>query len=96
MRDDERRARLPLAAPSDAGSGLLGLDHELPLDQIGIWARKDQLDPEYAVLGAEVAGSLWLGNDHDLGHTLRQTVDSSAIPGIAAELLKYSTSRARA
>jgi len=32
---------LPFAAPSDAGSGLLGLDHELPLDQNGIWARED-------------------------------------------------------
>ncbi len=86
---------LPFVAPSEAGSGLLGLDHELPLDQNGIWARKDQLDLEYAVLGVEVVGSLWLGNDNDLGHTLWQTVDSSAISGIGAELLKYTFSRAR-
>lgn len=86
---------LPFAAPSEAGSGLLGLDHELPLDQNGIWARKDQLDLEYAVLGVEVVGSLWLGNDNNLGHTLWQTVDASAISGLASDLLKYAFSRAR-
>lgn len=86
---------LPFAASSEAGSGLLGLDHELPLDQNGIWARKDQLDLEYAVLGVEVVGSLWLGNDNNLGHTLWQTVDASAISGIASDLLKYAFSRAR-
>jgi PAP2 superfamily protein len=86
---------LPFAAPSDAGSGPLGLDHELPLDQNGIWARKNQLDLEYAVLGVEVVGSLWLGNDNELGHTFWQTVDSSAISGIGADLIKYAFSRAR-
>jgi undecaprenyl-diphosphatase len=86
---------LPFATACDAGSGLLGLDHELPLDQNGIWARKDQLDLEYAVLGVEVVGSWLLGNETALGHTLWQTVDSSAISGIAAEMLKYTLSRAR-
>lgn len=86
---------LALVGTSNAGSGVLGLDHELPLDRNGIWARKDQLDLQYAVLGVEVIGSLWLGNDNDLGHTLWQTVDASVISGIGAELLKYSFSRAR-
>ena len=78
-----------------AGSGLFGIDHELPLDQNGIWARKYQTGLENGVIALEVAGSLWFGNDNELGHTLWQTVDSSAISAVGVELLKYGFSRAR-
>ena len=78
-----------------AGSGLFGIDHELPLDQSGIWARKYQAGLEFGVVAVEVAGSLWLGNDNPLGHTLWQTVDASVISGVGVELLKYGFSRAR-
>jgi undecaprenyl-diphosphatase len=80
---------------ANAGSGLFGIDHELPLDQNGIWARKYQNGLQYGVLAAEVAGSLWFGNDTELGHTLWQTVDASVISGVGAQLLKYGFSRAR-
>jgi undecaprenyl-diphosphatase len=78
-----------------AGSGLFGIDHELPLDQNGIWARQYQTGLENGVIALEVAGSLWFGNDNELGHTFWQTIDSSAISGIGATVLKYAFSRAR-
>ena len=91
-------ALLPLfLAPihARAGDGFLGIDHELDLDQRGIWARKYQLGLEYGVIATEIGGSLWLGNDDELGHTLWQTIDATAISSIAAEGLKFSFSRAR-
>lgn len=84
-----------LCGYAHAGGGPLGIDHEWSLDQSGIWARKDQLDLAYGVVAVEVGGALWLGNDNELGHTFWQTMDASAISGIAAEILKYAFSRAR-
>jgi hypothetical protein len=78
-----------------ASDGPFGIDHEWQLDQRGIWARKYQTALEFGVLATEIGGSLWLGNDDELGHTLWQTVDSTAVSSIAAELLKLSFSRAR-
>ena len=72
-----------------------GFDHELPLDQSGIWARKYQTGLEYGVVALEVAGSLWYGNNDAIGHTFWQSVDSSVISGLGALGLKYAFSRAR-
>ncbi len=72
-----------------------GIDHMLALDQSGVWARKYQEALEYTVLATEIGGSLWLGNDDELGHTLWQTVDSTVISAVTAEVLKFSFSRAR-
>jgi undecaprenyl-diphosphatase len=78
-----------------AGSGFLGIDSELPLDTGGIWARKYQTSIENGVIAVEVAGALWFGNDDKLGHTFWQDIDSTALSGVAAELLKYAFSRPR-
>jgi hypothetical protein len=67
-----------------------GFDHELQLDQNGIWARPHQTGLENGVIALEVAGSLWFGNDSELGHTLWQTIDSSAISEIGAAALKHA------
>ncbi len=72
-----------------------GFDHEIGLDQSGIWARSYQTDLEYGVIAVEVAGALWFGNDREIGHTFWQTIDSSVISGLGADLLKYATSRPR-
>jgi hypothetical protein len=85
-------AFLLLLAP---GYACAGLDHELPLDQNGIWARKYQNALQNGVIAAEIVGSLWLGNDNELGHTFWQTVDASAISGITAQIMKRAFSRAR-
>jgi hypothetical protein len=72
-----------------------GFDHEWALDQSGIWSRNYQTGLEYGVIAVEVAGSLWFGNDDQLGHTFWQTMDASAISGVGAAILKRSFSRAR-
>jgi hypothetical protein len=99
--DSTRRLRLRLPAlllpvlVLSAGPSYAGFDHEWSLDQSGIWARKYQTALEGGVIAIELAGSLWYGNDNELGHTYWQTVDSSVISGVAAQLLKYGFSRAR-
>jgi membrane-associated phospholipid phosphatase len=72
-----------------------GIDHELPLDQSGIWGRNYQTGLEYGVVAVEVAGSLWFGNDDEIGHSLWQTVDSSVISAAAATAMKYAFGRRR-
>jgi membrane-associated phospholipid phosphatase len=76
-------------------SALAGFDHELALDQSGIWARNYQTGLEYGVIAVEVAGALWFGNDDELGHTFWQTIDSSVISGVGAAVLKRTVGRAR-
>ncbi len=85
---------LPLLVLTSSRS-YAGFDHEWSLDENGIWARKYQTALQDGVIALEVAGSLWYGNDDELGHTYWQTVDSSVISGVAAQLLKYGFSRAR-
>ena len=85
-----------LAAPTaHAGSGLFGIDHELPLDQSGIWARSYQTGIEYGAIAVEIAGSLWFGNDDELGHTFWQSIDASTLSGLAATVLKDTIGRPR-
>jgi hypothetical protein len=78
-----------------SNEAVAAFDHELPLDQHGIWARSYQTGLENGVIALEVAGSLWFGNDNDLGHTFWQTIDASAISGVGATVLKYAFSRSR-
>jgi undecaprenyl-diphosphatase len=77
------------------GKSYAGLDHEWSLDQNGIWARKYQNALQDGVIALELAGSLWYGNDDKLGHTYWQSIDSSVISGVAAQIMKFGFSRAR-
>jgi PAP2 superfamily len=94
-------ARVPLvllmvaSCAAHAGDGPFGIDHELSLDQSGIWARKYQTALESGVIATELAGALWLGNDNPLGHTFWQAIDSTTLSAVSAEILKYGFSRAR-
>jgi hypothetical protein len=83
------------ASSVQAGGGPLGIDHEWGLDTKGIWAQKDQNVLEYAALATEIGGGIWFGRDSELGHTFWQSVDSTAISSISAEILKLAFSRAR-
>jgi len=83
------------SASANAGGGPLGIDHELALDQSGIWARNYQLGLEYGVVVIELGGALWLGNDNELGHTFWQAIDASTISAVSAQGMKYAFSRAR-
>jgi PAP2 superfamily len=84
-----------MVLPAHAGDGFLGIDHEWQLDQHGIWAQKYQTGLEYGVFATEVFGSFLLGNDDEVGHTLWQTVDSSVVASVGAEILKLGFGRAR-
>lgn len=75
--------------------GPLGIDHEWALDQSGIWAQKYQNTLEYGVIAVELGGGIWFGKDNPLGHTFWQSVDSTAVASISAEILKLAFSRAR-
>ena len=86
---------LLLSCTLASSPALAGFDHELPLDQNGIWARRYQTGLENGVIVLELAGSLWFGNDNELGHTFWQTIDASAISGIGAVVMKRSFGRAR-
>jgi hypothetical protein len=90
-------ALLLLLASSGAAAsgGPLGIDHELPFDQNGIWARRYQVGLEYSVIAVEVGGAIWFGNGNELGHAFWQTIDASVTAGIAAEALKRTFSRSR-
>jgi undecaprenyl-diphosphatase len=80
---------------TQAHNGPLGIDHEWRLDESGIWARRYQTGLQFGTLAVELGGALWLGNDDPLGHTFWQSLDSSAVSGIAALALKRAFSRAR-
>jgi undecaprenyl-diphosphatase len=78
-----------------ASNGPLGIDSEVPLDTHGIWARRYQTGIENGVIVVEIAGALWFGNDDKLGHTFWQDLDSTALSGVAAQLLKHAVGRPR-
>ena len=73
------------SAPARAGSGLLGLDHVVPLDDKGIWARRNQLLLLDAVLVGEAGVALNEGGDTRLGHTMWQSIDATVVGGIASK-----------
>ena len=88
-------AALLTSAPGTAGGGLFGLDHRVPKDDHGIWARKNQLLLLDTMLAGEVAVALWDGGDTRLGRTMWKSIDATLIGGLAAEGLKLTFTRAR-
>ena len=84
-----------LISASARAGGFLGIDHEVGFDQSGIWARGNQTGLQDGVIAVEIAGALWFGNDGELGHTFWQTIDSSVLSGLTADVLKRATGRAR-
>jgi hypothetical protein len=81
--------------PAFAAGGPLGIDHRLPYDDSGIWARHDQLLLEDAVIVTEVGGALWLGGEDRLGKTYWQDVDASVFSAVSVQLMKYAFGRER-
>ncbi|HKT31586.1 MAG TPA: phosphatase PAP2 family protein [Gammaproteobacteria bacterium] len=78
-----------------AASGPLGIDHRLPYDDSGIWARHNQLLLEDGVILTELGGALWLGGDNQLGKTFWQSIDSSAFTALTVQGMKYAFGRER-
>lgn len=84
-----------LTATAQAGSGLLGLDHYVPYDDSGIWARKNQLLLVNSLMVAEVVAGVWEGGDTRFGRTMWKSIDASLLGGVASEVMKYTFSRSR-
>lgn len=79
----------------EAAGGPLGIDHRLPYDDSGVWARRDQLLLEKATIVTELGGALWLGGDDPLGRTYWQSVDASAFTAASVEIMKHAFGRER-
>ena len=78
-----------------AASGPLGIDHRLPYDNSGIWARHDQLLLENGVILTELGGALWLGGQNPLGNTFWRSLDASAFTAITVTGMKHLFGRKR-
>jgi undecaprenyl-diphosphatase len=83
------------AAPAARAAGPFGVDSYVTADDRGIWARHNQVVLLDVMLAGTAAAALWEGGETRLGHTLWQSVDATAVGGIASELLKLTFSRAR-
>ena len=78
-----------------AGGGPLGIDHEWGLDTGGVWAQTNQNILEFGEIAVELGGGIYFGRNSPLGQTFWQSVDSTAVSAVSAELLKLAFSRAR-
>ena len=86
---------LSIATPANAGGGVFGLDHVVPLDNSGVWARKNQTALAAALLLGEAGVALWEGGDTRLGRTMWKSIDATVVGGVAATALKLTLSRSR-
>jgi hypothetical protein len=76
-------------------NGPFGIDHQWALDQSGIWAQKNQNILEFGAIAVELGGGIYFGRNSPLGQTFWQSVDSTAVSAVSAEILKLAFSRAR-
>jgi PAP2 superfamily len=81
--------------PAQAGSGLLGLDHYVKYDDTGIWARSNQTLLFNTMVVGEAVAAVWEGGDTRFGRTMWQSIDATAVGGLAAQAMKYTFSRSR-
>ncbi|HXE51034.1 MAG TPA: phosphatase PAP2 family protein [Ramlibacter sp.] len=84
-----------LSFPLFAAGGPLGIDHELALDDRGIWARSNQLAVKNISAVAVVGGALWEGNETRLGRTFWKASESMLLADVSSEGLKRVFRRAR-
>jgi len=83
------------AGAAQAGGGLLGLDHYVPLDDQGIWARKNQLLLIDTLLVGETVAALWAGGETRFGRTMWKSIDATVVGGAVAQGMKLAFSRKR-
>jgi hypothetical protein len=86
-------ALLPYGA--HAGGGPFGIDHVAPLDDRGIWARRNQKALIGLLLVGESGVAVWEGGGTRLGRTLWQSIDATVVGGASSEVLKRVFSRSR-
>lgn len=80
--------------PAIAGGPFL-IDHEVRLDNSGIWQRHNQLVLEYGTVATVIGGSLLLGNQSKLGDTFWRSLDALAVGSAVSQVAKWTFSRER-
>ncbi|WP_427914105.1 phosphatase PAP2 family protein [Ramlibacter sp. MMS24-I3-19] len=75
--------------------GPLGIDHRLPLDENGIWARSNQLAVQNISAVTVLGGALWEGNETRLGRTFWKASEAMLIADVADAGLKRVFRRPR-
>lgn len=71
------------------------IDHEVRLDNKGIWRRHNQLVLEYGTIATVVGGSFLLGNQSKLGDTFWRSLDALAFGSAVSQVAKWTFSRER-
>jgi membrane-associated phospholipid phosphatase len=72
-----------------------GIDHPVPVDDSGVWARSSQNVLRYGALVGDIALAVWEGGETRLGKSAWQSLDSVALAGITAEAGKRVFGRLR-
>ena len=80
-----------VAALAEAG----GIDHRVAYDNSGIWAHNIQIAITDTLVVGEIAAGLWYGSEDRFGKTMWQSIDASAVSGVAAQAGKYIFTRSR-
>jgi membrane-associated phospholipid phosphatase len=83
------------AASAWAGGGPFGIDHVVPYDDSGIWARSHQTNLAVGTALTVVGGALWFGDDNKIGDTFWRSFDAMAISAVTTEVMKFTFSRER-
>jgi undecaprenyl-diphosphatase len=78
-----------------AGGGPFGIDHQIAIDNSGIWKRSVQKDLIAVTAVTVIGGTLWEGDQSRLGRTFAQSLDALALSAAGAQVMKYAFSRER-
>jgi len=77
------------------GGGPLGIDHNVPQSDTGIWSRSNQFALLYASIAGTTGLALWEGGDTRIGKSAWQSVDSMAAASLIANVAKPVFGRLR-
>ena len=82
-------------ASAEAGGGPFGIDHTVPFDDSGIWARSNQEALLDVTILTVIGGSLALGDQDKMGDTFWRSLDSMAMSAVVAQGGKWIFQRKR-
>ena len=80
---------------ASAGGGPFGIDHVVPYDDSGIWARSHQTQLAVGTALVVVGGSIWFGDDSKIGDAFWRSFDAMAMSAVTTEVMKFTFSRER-
>lgn len=78
-----------------ADGGPLGIDHQLNVDNSGIWSRHKQHVMEGALILSTLGLGLWEGGETRLGRTDWQAIDAMLATAVTTEIMKRTFRRRR-